>query len=108
MVRFRDAVRSGRAVMPQNIDRKMREKILLQGARLPYHFAEAGGLKYVMEKKEEMRKQGIKSPDIIDAMSFPFLEDATSYMVSADAMVGGVDSVAAAAQNKADDLFAGV
>lgn len=27
-----------------NIDRKMKEKILLQGARLPYHFAEAGGL----------------------------------------------------------------
>ncbi|UJP01764.1 MAG: hypothetical protein LZF85_08130 [Nitrosomonas sp.] len=50
----------------------------------------------------------IKFPDIIDAMRFPFLEDATSYMVSADAMHGGIGSVAAVAQNKADDLFAGV
>jgi len=41
-------------------------------------------------------------------MRFPFLEDATSYMVSADAMHGGIGSVAAVAQNKADDLFAGV
>lgn len=108
MVRFRDAVRSGRVVLPQNIDRKLREKILLQGARLPYHFAEAGGLKYVMEKKEEMRKQGIKSPDIIDAMSFVFLEDATSYMVSADAEAGGSGSIAATAQEKVDDMFADV
>lgn len=108
MVRFRDAVRSGRVVLPQNIDRKLREKILLQGARLPYHFAEASGLKYVMEKKEEMRKQGIKSPDIIDAMSFVFLEDATSYMVSADAEAGGAGSIAATAQEKVDDMFADV
>ncbi len=108
MVRFRDAVRSGRVVLPQNIDRKLREKILLQGARLPYHFAEAGGLKYVMEKKEEMRKQGIKSPDIIDAMSFVFLEDATSYMVSADAEAGGGGSIAATAQGKVDDMFADI
>ena len=95
-------------MLPQNIDRKLREKILLQGARLPYHFAEAGGLKYVMEKKEEMRKQGIKSPDIIDAMSFVFLEDATSYMVSADAEAGGGGSIAATAQGKVDDMFADV
>lgn len=82
MVRFRDAIKSGRVVLPQNIDRKLKEKILLQGARLPYHFAEAGGLRYVMEKKEEMRKKGIKSPDIFDAMSFVWLEDANDYIVA--------------------------
>lgn len=75
MVRFRDAVRQGRAVLPQGIDKRLKEKILLQGSRLPYHFAEAGGLRYVMEKKEVMRENGIKSPDLIDAMSFAFLED---------------------------------
>lgn len=75
MVRFRDAIRQRRVVLPQNIDKRLKEKILLQGSRLPYHFAEAGGLRYVMEKKEVMRDNGIKSPDIIDAMSFAFLED---------------------------------
>lgn len=75
MVRFRDAIRDGRVVLPQGLSKRMREKILLQGARLPFHYAEAGGLRYVMEKKEVMRANGIKSPDIIDAMSFAFLED---------------------------------
>nr|WP_319566263.1 hypothetical protein [uncultured Rhodoferax sp.] len=74
MVRFRDAVKQGRAVLPQGIDRRLKEKILLQGARLPYHFAEAGGLRYQMDSKEDMRRDGIKSPDLIDAMSFAFLE----------------------------------
>jgi hypothetical protein len=35
-------------------------------------------------KKEEMKKEGIPSPDIWDACSFPFLEDAY-YSVSGDA-----------------------
>lgn len=86
MVRFRDAVRQGRVVLPQGLDKRMREKILLQGSRLPYHFAEAGGLRYVMEKKEVMRENGIKSPDIIDAFSFAFLEDA--YYLPAESMIG--------------------
>lgn len=86
MVRFRDAVRQGRVVLPQGLDKRLREKILLQGSRLPYHFAEAGGLRYVMEKKEVMRANGIKSPDIIDAMSFAFLEDA--YYVPAEHLGG--------------------
>lgn len=77
MVRFRDAVKQGRVAITANMDRRLREKILLQGARLPYHFSEAGGLRYVMESKEEMRKNGIKSPDLIDSMSFAFLEGTT-------------------------------
>ncbi len=75
-VRLRDAIRDGRVVLPQGLDKPTREKILMQGSRLPYHFAEAGGLKYVMDKKEEMLKNGIKSPDIWDTFSFAFLEDA--------------------------------
>lgn len=74
MVRFRDAVKQGRAKVSANIDRRLKEKILLQGSRLPYHFSEAGGLRYVMESKEKMRADGIKSPDMIDTMSFAFLE----------------------------------
>lgn len=77
MVRFRDAVKQGRVSITAIVDRRLREKILLQGARLPYHFSEAGGLRYVMESKEKMRADGIKSPDLIDAMSFAFLETAS-------------------------------
>jgi len=77
MVRFRDAVKQGRVSVTANLDRRVKEKILLQGSRLPYHFSEAGGLRYVMESKEDMRKNGIKSPDLIDAMSFAFLEGTT-------------------------------
>jgi hypothetical protein len=107
MVRFRDAVRSGRVVLPQGIDKRMKEKILLQGARLPYHFAEAGGLRYVMEKKEVMRANGIKSPDIIDAMSFAFLEDA-HYMVAANDAISNRNSAADSAKAAADDMFSDV
>lgn len=104
MVRFRDAVKTGRVSFRMAIDKRTKEKMLLQGSRLPYHFAEAGGLRYVMEKKEVMRKNGIKSPDIIDAASFCFLEDAT-YMVSDNA--GSAKSgVVASAVAAADDLFA--
>jgi hypothetical protein len=106
MVRFRDAIRAGRVVLPQNIDRKLKEKILLQGARLPYHFAEAGGLRYVMDKKEEMRKNGISSPDIFDAMAFAWLEDATSYMVADNSAVSSINTAAGKAKAVADDLFA--
>ena len=74
MVRLRDAVRQGRVVFPQGLDKIIVEKIMLQGSRLPYEFAESGGLKYKMTSKDDMRKDGIKSPDIIDAMSFAFLE----------------------------------
>jgi hypothetical protein len=73
MVRFRDAVKQGRVVLPQ-VSVRLREKILTQGSRLPYHFVESGGLKYQMERKDKMREDGIKSPDLIDAMSFAFLE----------------------------------
>jgi hypothetical protein len=108
MVRFRDAIRAGRVVLPQNIDRKLKEKILLQGARLPYHYAEAGGLRYVMDKKEVMRSNGISSPDIFDAMSFAWLEDANSYIVAENRGRGLVSTVAGAAKAEADDMFSDV
>ncbi len=84
MVRFRDAIRQGRVRLPQGIAPKLREKIIDEGTRLPYHFTETGGLRYQMERKDVMRKEGIKSPDIIDAMSFAFLESA-NYIAAEDA-----------------------
>lgn len=107
MVRFRDAIRQGRVVLPQNIDKRLKEKILLQGSRLPYHFAEAGGLRYVMDRKEDMRKNGIKSPDIIDAMSFAFLEGAF-YIAAENASAISTDDRRNAARAKAQEAFAGI
>ena len=106
MVRFRDAVRQGRVVLPQGISNQVREKILTQGSRLPYYFSEAGGLRYVMQSKEDMRRDGIKSPDLIDAMSFIFLEG-TTYMVHEATMREAGNLVESVAQ-KAAALLADV
>jgi hypothetical protein len=76
MVRFRDAVRQSRVSLPKGLDRNMREKIYAQGSRLPYSYTDTGTARYKMQGKDEMRKAGIKSPDIIDAMTFIFLEKA--------------------------------
>ena len=104
MVRFRDAVRTGRVSFNFAMDKKIKEKVLLQGSRLPYHFAEAGGLRYVMDKKEDMRRQGIKSPDIIDAASFAFLDDAM-YMVADNGNAGSAVSSTDLLLQQADDFF---
>lgn len=106
MVRFRDAVRQGRALLPQGISKKLREKIIDQGSRLPYHFSEAGGLRYVMQSKEDMRRDGIKSPDLIDAMSFAFLEGST-YMVS-DGAKGAANGLTDKVAKRADEMFSDV
>lgn len=93
MVRLRDAVKSGRFSVTARVDKRLREKIIKQASRLPYHFTEAGGLRYVMKSKDDMLKEGIKSPDVIDTFSFPFLESAT-YM-PADLEGRAQDSVGA-------------
>lgn len=88
MVRFRDAVRQGRVWVSARLQRRLREKMIDQASRLPYHFSEAGGLRYVMASKKDMLAEGIKSPDIIDAMSFAFLE-AAQYTVHAGSTTSG-------------------
>jgi hypothetical protein len=106
-VRFRDAIRQGRVVLPQGIPQRLREKIIDQGARLPYHFSEAGGLRYVMMRKEDMRKEGIKSPDYWDAGSFAFLEGATYTPRSGVASVGGSAGGVASAADRIRAAMAG-
>lgn len=106
MVRFRDALKDGRVVLPQDIPGRMKQKIFDEGTRLPYSFAEAGTLRYKMESKENMRRNGIKSPDLIDAMSFVFLEGAT-YMPSGES-VGTGSTLARNLERQADKLFADI
>ena len=72
MVGLRDAMRDGYCRLPQNLDKKVRETLEFQATHLPYSFTEQ--VRYQMMSKDKMRDQGIKSPDIIDAMSFAFLE----------------------------------
>ena len=59
-----------------------------------------------MQSKEDMRKAGIKSPDLIDAMSFVFLEGAT-YMVAGGA-ASEATNLTEAVLDKAEDMFADV
>lgn len=106
-VRLRDAIRTGRVVLPQGLSTEMREKIIDQGTHLPYHFAEAGGLRYVMMKKEDMRKEGIKSPDIWDTFAFAFLEN-VHYMVADGYKPEGADARREAARESAASELAGV
>jgi hypothetical protein len=49
-------------------------EVLDQASRIPYHFDDK--TRYQIEKKEEMRKQGIHSPDSWDTVCFLFLEGA--------------------------------
>ena len=73
MVRWRDANRQRRVSYPA-MSQTLREKFLNQASRIPYSFTDTGTARYQIAKKEDMRRKGIKSPDIADAMSFAFLD----------------------------------
>jgi len=108
MVCLRDAVRQGRIVIrTDDMTVKLREKIIDQATRLPYHFSEGGGLRYVIMSKEGLRKKGIKSPDLIGAISFVFLESCT--YAPAEQQTGGESGgIVASALEKAAATFADV
>ena len=88
MVRWRDATRQMRVRYPA-MDNLLREKFLNQASRIPYGFTESGAARYKILGKDEMRRRGIKSPDMADAMSFAFLDD-VYYNVS-DAYSGSLN-----------------
>lgn len=74
MVRWRDATRQKRVRYPK-MDNLLREKFLMQASRIPYSFTDTGTARYQIARKDDMRRRGIKSPDIADAMSFAFLDN---------------------------------
>lgn len=55
-------------------DSRFVTELLDQGSRIPYHFNDKA--QYVIESKRSKEWEGLPSPDIWDALSFAFLEDA--------------------------------
>lgn len=83
-------------------DGPWRRELLDQMARVPFHFDEKA--RYVIERKDEMRKAGLPSPDVWDAICFCFLEGATYNLCE-----GGVPgSFGDAFLAEVDELFADV
>lgn len=68
------AVQEGRFGIDADIDPAIIKQIVREGSRIPYHYDEKA--RRYIAKKEDMRKEGIPSPDIWDSCSFSFLEDA--------------------------------
>lgn len=56
------------------LDERYKTQMLQQGSRIPYSFDEKA--RYKIAGKDIMLKDGIKSPDLWDALSFAFLEAA--------------------------------
>ena len=86
-------------------DGPWRADLLDQMSRVPYHFDEKA--RYTIERKEEMRKVGLPSPDVWDAICFTFLEGA-DYMLCEGRGVGGGLSATDALLARVAELFAGV
>lgn len=95
------AVKEGRMTLPD----KYSKELLDQASRIPYHFDEKA--RYVIEKKEDMRKDGIPSPDLWDAICFGFLEDA-HYMIAESDYLAGADTRKTEARGKASEALAGL
>lgn len=103
MVRMRDAVRQGRLKITADLSLKMKNKIIDEAVRLPYRYQESGGLRYVIESKENMRAEGIHSPDLIDAISFAFLETAQYY--PAQELTNAFDNSSKSLLEESENLF---
>lgn len=80
-----------------------RRELLDQMSRVPFHFDERA--RYAIAKKDDMRKQGLPSPDLWDAVCFCFLEDAIYNLCDP-----GVEAIgpAESAVKQAEAMFADV
>ena len=101
MVHASRAAKEGRLGI---VDGPWRRELLDQMSRVPFSFDEKA--RYKIAAKDDMRKQGLPSPDIWDALTFLFLRDEASYVVCE----GGEDKPGAAetAVEKAEAMFADV
>lgn len=67
-----------------------RTKIEEQITRLPYSFDEKG--RYFISSKDDMKRQGISSPDIVDTFAFLFLRKVSPIPAKSEVMTMGVRS----------------
>lgn len=91
------AIEMGRFGVDANIDRAFLKKMVKQGSRIPYHYDEKAR-RQIMSKEDMKKKENLPSPDIWDALSFTFLEDA-HYSLS-DEIVVPVSSAKEAARER--------
>jgi hypothetical protein len=68
------AVQEGRFGIDADIDPAFVKQLVREASRIPYHYDEKA--RRYIAKKEDMKKDGIPSPDVWDSCSFTFLEDA--------------------------------
>lgn len=96
------AVREGRLTFDTSIPQNIKNQILDEASRIPFHYDDR--LRFVIEKKEKMRADGIPSPDIWDAVCFLFLEGA-HYSVNYDSDLGDIDHELEGLKKAAEDWF---
>lgn len=94
------AAKEGRLGIADGVWRK---GLLDEASRIPFHFDEKA--RYKIESKEEMRKKGLSSPDIWDALSQIFLED-VNYMIAENSGETTVNHAVNNAIATASDMFA--
>lgn len=78
------AVQEGRFGIDESVPKAIVKQIVREGSRIPYHYDEKA--RRYIAKKEDMKKDGIPSPDVWDSLSFTYLEDA-HYSLSGEAAV---------------------
>lgn len=87
------AVQEGRFGIDEDIDPAIVKQIVREGSRIPYHWDERA--RRYIAKKEDMKKDGIPSPDIWDSCSFSFLESA-HYNLSGEEAANDSDALGSA------------
>ncbi len=78
------AVEEGRFGIDPSVPKNILKQMMREGSRIPYGYDDKA--RRYIAKKEDMKKEGIPSPDLWDSVSFAYLEDA-HYTLSGDVMV---------------------
>lgn len=97
------AVQEGRFGIDDSVPLSVVKKIIKQGSRIPYHYDEKA--RRYIEKKQDMAVDGIPSPDLWDACSFAFLENA-QYLIAETSSTATSGTKLENARAAAQDAFA--
>jgi hypothetical protein len=72
---FARAMQEGRFGINPDVPKSFIKKLVKQGSRIPYFWDEKAR-RQIMSKEDMREKENLPSPDVFDAVSFAFLEDA--------------------------------